>query len=371
MTPAELSCAVLRAVRGAVEDGELSVTVPERVVVRPPSLGGVGDYASNVALRLAGPAGRAPGEVAEILRRRLEGVAGIGRVEVAGPGFLNFTLGAGASVAGLVRMVLGEGAAYGGDGRDVPPLRGKGEPRAVVEEPRGVIVGEALGRIFRAVGAEETPERPVVRPLESGLTLEGLRARLGEDELRWAVLRTAAHDRVRLPERPVQREGNPRFAVQYAHARARAVVRNAGELGIAGEAGDPGFVAGEPSKTSKTSGRPDGLASSAADQHVAVGDRRAPGPDRPAPGPALCAALASYPAVVQAAARHRAPERVARHVEDTAEAFFRCVDAYPPLPVGEEKPLAVHRARVALAEATGTVLANGLRLLGISAPERL
>ena len=60
-----------------------------------------------------------------------------------------------------------------------------------------------------------------------------------------------------------------------------------------------------------------------------------------------------------------------RHLEGTADAFFRWHDACPPLPVGEQKPLAVHRARLALAEATGTVLANGLRLLGISAPEHL
>ena len=91
----------------------------------------------------------------------------------------------------------------------------------------------------------------------------------------------------------------------------------------------------------------------------------------PATTQALHTPLATYPAVVDAAARHRAPDRVVRHLETTADAFFRWHDGCPPLPVGEQKPLAVHRARLALAEATGTVLANGLRLLGISAPEHV
>jgi arginyl-tRNA synthetase len=41
------------------------------------------------------------------------------------------------------------------------------------------------------------------------------------------------------------------------------------------------------------------------------------------------------------------------------------------LPLGEEKPSAAHRARLALAEAAGTVLAGGLSLLGIDAPHHL
>ena len=53
MTPVELSRTVLRVVRGAVDDGELSVPVPERVVVTEPGPGGCGDFATNVALQLA------------------------------------------------------------------------------------------------------------------------------------------------------------------------------------------------------------------------------------------------------------------------------------------------------------------------------
>ncbi|MCZ9344395.1 hypothetical protein NGM37_42290, partial [Streptomyces sp. TRM76130] len=60
MTPVELSRTLLHAVRRAVDDGKLTVAVPERAVVGPPGPGGCGDYASNLALQLARPAGQPP-----------------------------------------------------------------------------------------------------------------------------------------------------------------------------------------------------------------------------------------------------------------------------------------------------------------------
>ncbi|MFF4949218.1 ArgS-related anticodon-binding protein NrtL [Streptomyces chattanoogensis] len=326
MTPAELSRTVLRSVRGAVDEKELDVPVPARIVVRPPRRAGCGDYASNVALQLAKEAGRPAREVAELLRRRLVGSAGIARVEVAGPGFLNFTLGDGAQAA-LVREVLASGARYGEREPGAALVEGP-----VPEGARGVVVAEALGRIVAAAGAGRLtqPEQAPAATRE----LAGIVAWLGDDEARWALLRPAARDAVRLPERPVQREGNPRFRVQYAYARTRALVRNAGDLGFTSEPGETG----------------PGMAAATQD---------------------LTALLATYPATVEAAARLRAPDRMVRHLEATADAFVRWCEVCPPLPVGERKPLAVHRARLALAEATGTVLANGLRLLGISAPEYL
>ncbi|WP_310726575.1 ArgS-related anticodon-binding protein NrtL [Streptomyces sp. N2A] len=368
MTPAELSRTVLRSVRGAVEDRELSVPVPARIVVRPPKRPGAGDYASNVALQLAGPAGRPAREVAEILRKRLAGSPGIDRVEIAGPGFLNFTLGDGALVD-LVRQILTQGASYGvsyGASHGVSHRASSGahpyamSPSGAVDRgARDVVVAEALARIDAAVGdgvqpsAHQRPDGPhgPHEPDESHGPdeLAALVARLGSDEARWVLLRPAAHDPVRIPERPVQREGNPRFLVQYAYARVRALVRNADDLGFASL---PGEVLGDDLGAVPAS-RPAQLA--------ALGDRIRE----------LHGLLATYPSVIEVAARLRAPDRVVRHLEATAEAFFRWHDGCPPLPVGEQKPLAVHRARLALAEAAGTVLANGLRLLGISAPEHL
>lgn len=89
----------------------------------------------------------------------------------------------------------------------------------------------------------------------------------------------------------------------------------------------------------------------------------------------LLALLADHPRTIEAAARHRAPDQLARHLVAVADAFFRFHDRFhddcPALPSGPLKPSAVHRSRLALADATGAVLAGGLRLLGISAPEHL
>ncbi|MGI5470888.1 hypothetical protein [Streptomyces sp. CA-132043] len=119
MTPAELSRTVLRSVRGAVEARELVLAegaLPERVEVAPPPHDGCGDYATNVALRLAKAAGARPREVAGVVAKRLARVPGIAAVDVAGPGFLNITLGDDAPAA-LVRDVLAAGPAYGRRGR--------------------------------------------------------------------------------------------------------------------------------------------------------------------------------------------------------------------------------------------------------------
>jgi len=115
-------------------------------------------------------------------------------------------------------------------------------------------------------------------------------------------LRAAAHDLPDLdPGRLLsQREGNPLFRVRYAHALAHR--------------------------------------ESCSDESDDI---------------ALLGLIGDFPRVVEAAARHRAPDRLARHLVATADAF---------LPGTRRKRLA---------EATGIVLANGLRLLGISAPKRI
>ena len=112
MTPEELAAAVLAAVRAAVDAGDLAVSVPDSAVVERPKSREHGDYATNVALRLAKPAGRPPREVAELIAARLREHPGVAAVDVAGPGFLNVTLAKDA-LAGLVRTILEAGPAYG------------------------------------------------------------------------------------------------------------------------------------------------------------------------------------------------------------------------------------------------------------------
>ncbi len=165
----------------------------------------------------------------------------------------------------------------------------------------------------------------------------------------------------------MQRETNPLFRVRYAHARARALVRNATTLGF--RAGQAGGEAGREGDAEETADAVD-----AADAVGTAGVTEAAGAPETAgaeSGAALLRALADYPAALEAAARHRAPDRLARHLDRVAEAFFRFHDTHSLLPRGDEKPSVAHRSRLALAEATGTVLAGGLSLLGISAPEHL
>ncbi|MCO4698008.1 hypothetical protein LRR80_04078 [Streptomyces sp. RO-S4] len=345
MTPVELSRTVLHAVRRAVDEGDLAVAVPERVVVTPPGPGGCGDYATNVALQLARPAGQPAPAVAELLRTRLLRTDGISDVVVTGPGFLNISLGSAASVE-VVREVLRCGGRYGhGDS-----LAGEGVVRLVAaREVRAVVQLDAIARVLRSQGALVHAECVGPLPAEWGSVLDvhvdgvcgenaevGVRPvpapsdplPLGRDAARWALLHPAPHDRPRIgDEHLVQRESNPLFRVRYAHARSRAVVRNAADLGFGAE---PGVVADQP---------------------------------------ALYQAVADHPRVLAATAAHRAPDRLARHLVAVADAFAPLLPAV--LPLGEEKPSAAHRARLALAEAAGTVLAGGLSLLGIDAPEHL
>ncbi|WP_339131540.1 DALR anticodon-binding domain-containing protein [Streptomyces sp. f51] len=356
MTPVELSRTVLCAVRRAVDGGELDVSVPASVAVGPPGPGGCGDYASNVALRLAGQARRPARDVAEVLRPHIEGDPGVAGVTVTGPGFLNITLAAGAS-AGLVEQVLEQGTRYGyGD-----TLAGQLVELRVPYDTRAEIVADALVRIVATQGgraevrhAEPVNLRPVPAPEDPAL--------LGHDAARWALLHPAAHDRPRISaDHLLQRESNPLFRVRYAHARTRALRRNAATLGYSHS-----HSHGHNSQSQSQSrvGVPAGTSG--------TGVSPAPAPARFGTTPAetdLLAALADYPHALRLAARDRAPDRVARHLVVTADAVLGF--QYTVLPLGDEKPSAAHRARLALAEAAGAVLAGGLSLLGISAPEYL
>ncbi|MBO0918122.1 ArgS-related anticodon-binding protein NrtL [Streptomyces laculatispora] len=371
MTPADLSTTVLHAVRRAVDEDALRAPVPARVRVERTRPGGRGDYASAVALQLAGPAALPAREVAEILRERMAGAPGLGRVEITGPGFLNFTLDATADTAAhraLLHRVREQGPRYGfGDALAGAPLQ-----FSHAREVRAAVTADAVRRLVRAQGApvriscdeasdpdwarlgvavdvHGRPPVPLteVRPVPAGATAGELLERLGPDATRWGLLRPAGHDRARLGDGLlVQGEDNPLFLVRYAHSRTRALSRGAELLGF-------------------TAARDEG-----------IGEGRCAGGGfdeafEAAGAPALLAVIADHPAVLAAAAHHRAPDRLARHLEAVAHAFFDFHDAASPLPVGDEKPSAAHRTRLALAEAAGTVLAGGLSLLGISAPPHL
>lgn len=98
---------LVRAARelGATENVEVTVERP-----RDPSLG---DWASNVAMVLARPLRKRPAEIAAELRDRLDlKNAGVDRVEIAGPGFMNFWLDP-AQVADAVRDIIKGNESFG------------------------------------------------------------------------------------------------------------------------------------------------------------------------------------------------------------------------------------------------------------------
>ncbi|MFI6037104.1 ArgS-related anticodon-binding protein NrtL [Streptomyces sp. NPDC051315] len=335
MTPVELSRTVLHAVRRAVDAGELTVDVPSRVVVGPPGPGGCGDYATNIALQLARPAGRPPLLVAEVLRPHLARAVGVTGVEITGPGFLNISLDRAAASAALVERILEEGTRYGHG----TALAGQVFALRVPYDVRAEVLADALARIVGSQGGRVEVEhrepvnlRPVPAPEDP--------APLGLDAARWALLHPAPHDRPRVTaDHLVQREGNPLFRVRYAHARTRAIGRNAADLGFSARPGD------------------------------------VDGPDTREAASALVTLLADHPRILGtvAAVPHpdgiAAPSRLTRHLIALADATLVLLPTV--LPRGEEKPSAAHRARLALAEAAGTVLAGGLNLLGIDAPDHL
>jgi arginyl-tRNA synthetase len=158
VTPAELTAAITDVVRNAVNSGDLSVPIPDEIKVERPKNRSHGDYASNVALQLARCAGRPPREVAELLATPLRDISGVASVEVAGPGFLNFSLEP-AAQGNLVFSIVDKGHAYGRS----ETLRGQRiNLEFVSANPTGPLhigaarwaaVGDALARILAAAGA--------------------------------------------------------------------------------------------------------------------------------------------------------------------------------------------------------------------------
>ena len=166
MTPAELSQALRAVLQSAVDDGVLPVTrdqLPATVTVERPRSREHGDWATNVALQLAKAAGIAPRALAELLADRLGGVAGVSRVEVAGPGFLNITLDT-AAAGDLARVVVETGAAFGtsaamaGERINLEFVSANPTGPLHVGGARWAAVGDSLARMLQACGAEVTRE---------------------------------------------------------------------------------------------------------------------------------------------------------------------------------------------------------------------
>ncbi len=166
MTPTQLSEALSAALAAAVADGTLALpadAVPASVHVERPRQREHGDWATNVALQLAKKAGTTPRALAEDLAARLGATPGIKSVGVAGPGFLNITLDAGAA-GELARTIVEAGAAYGrgealtGQVINLEYISANPTGPLHIGHTRWAALGDSLGRILRAAGAEVAAE---------------------------------------------------------------------------------------------------------------------------------------------------------------------------------------------------------------------
>ena len=164
MTPADLSAAILRIIADLQTAGRLSaLDLPEEIVIERPKNREHGDWATNVAMQMAGKFGMKPRDFAELLTSELSQEPGIKQVDIAGPGFINLTLSA-AAAGELAKAIVEAGAAYG-RGTDLAGIKLNLE--FVSANPTGPIhlggtrwaaVGDSLARVFEAQGAEVTRE---------------------------------------------------------------------------------------------------------------------------------------------------------------------------------------------------------------------
>ncbi|MFW2513167.1 arginine--tRNA ligase [Demequina sp. SO4-13] len=169
------------------------------------------------------------------------------------------------------------------------------------------------------------------------VTMEDLVDAVGRDAARYALARSSADQSIDidLDLLASQSNANPVFYVQYAHARTSGVARNAAEYGIRREDGfDASLLAHEWEAK-------------------------------------LLGVLGEFPRVVTMAVEHREQHRVARYLEELAGVYHGWYDRTRVTPQGDEEITDLHRTRLWLNDATRQVIANGLGLLGVSAPERM
>ncbi|MBA3349498.1 MAG: arginine--tRNA ligase, partial [Actinobacteria bacterium] len=166
------------------------------------------------------------------------------------------------------------------------------------------------------------------------VTLDDLMDEVGLDAARYTFLTRAMESPLEFDIELVKQQApeNPVFYVQYAHARICSLLRKADEEGATRAAVDASL-----------------------DRLVHPSEME------------LMRKLAAYEEVVPEAARLRAPQRIARHIEDIAGAFSAF---YRDCKVISGDPQ-LSAQRLKLCGATRRVIADGLGLLGVSAPERM
>lgn len=168
------------------------------------------------------------------------------------------------------------------------------------------------------------------------VTMEDLVDAVGVDAARYALTRFSANSNIDIDLDVLTKRTNenPVFYVQYAHARTKAVARNADAAQVERTAFDAGALT-HPTESE------------------------------------LLAQLGAYPSVIAQAAAFREPHRLARHLEVIAGSYHRWYDSCRVVPLRDEPVTDLNRTRRWLNDATSQVLANGLTLLGVDAPDRM
>lgn len=203
-----------------------------------------------------------------------------------------------------------------------------GDDPATVE----VLIGQMVNLLRDGVAVKMSKRAGTV------VTLDDLVEAIGVDAARYSLVRSSVNSSIDIDLNlwASQSNENPVYYVQYAHARTASIARNAAEFDYVSVAAD--------------------LALLSADEE---GE--------------LIRTLGEYPRVVASAASLREPHRVARYLEELAGAYhrFQTNKNLRVLPLGDDPVSPTNAARLALVNATRQVLANGLGLLGVSAPERM
>ncbi|MFJ9368170.1 arginine--tRNA ligase [Nocardia sp. NPDC101769] len=170
------------------------------------------------------------------------------------------------------------------------------------------------------------------------VTLDDLVEQIGVDAARYSLVRSSVNSSIDIDLDLWTRQDseNPVYYVQYAHARTNQILGNAAAFDYASVT--PDFA-------------------------LLTDDREG----------ALIRTLGEYPRVVATAAEMREPHRVVRYLEELAGAYhpFQSDKTLRVIPQGDDVVTPLNAARLELVKTTRQVLANGLGLLGVSAPERM
>ncbi|HVW71449.1 MAG TPA: DALR anticodon-binding domain-containing protein [Steroidobacteraceae bacterium] len=337
---------------------------PEAVVVERSRDAQHGDFATNVAMRLAKAARRDPRELAQEIIAALPANPLIERAEAAGAGFINFFLARNAYAHELSAVhELGEryGRSNLGRGERVVVEIVAVNPTSTLHRGRQAAYGVAVANLLSAIGFEvlreeyaETDDCLEFHFVQSvnlcrggerlaagtrempSVTLQQVRQEAGDDVCRFLYL-------MRGPDQPldfdlelakVRSNDNPAYFTQYAHARVASVMKELRTRELRFDCAE-------------------GLA------HVGL---LTSGHER-----AALSSLARYPEALELAATQRAPHALTQYLRDLANTLHTYHNAEQFI-VSDAK---LRNARLALLLGLQQVLRNGLTLLGVSAPETM